>query len=392
MEAPSKPLRGVRVLELARTLAGPWMGQILADMGADVVKVERSRVGDETRGWGPPFVKDDTGESLFSAYFQACNHGKRSIEADFADPQGQELIRRLAANADIVIENFRVGTLARYRLNAEVMVSDNPRLIWCSISGFGQTGPYAQRAAYDFIIQAIGGLLSLNGSAESGPRSVPLPVSDLFAGLYGAIAALAALNRRHQTGMGTIVDLSLLDTQISAITQPIIGHILGDQIPGRHPYAEIVPKMVIATADGSVALVIASDRQFDRLVGSLGCVTLAQDKRFHDNDARCANLQDLAGELALLFRDISTSELVTRLAGLGVPVGPVNSLQDLVSDPHLQERQMFVRIPSPNGCSTAALAVRMPVLFDGQAALPESSAPRLGEHTFDVLSDPRWGG
>ncbi|CAE6737878.1 CaiB/BaiF CoA transferase family protein [Paraburkholderia aspalathi] len=391
MESPSKPLRGIRVLELARTLAGPWMGQLLADMGADVVKIERSEVGDETRVWGPPFVQSDGGESIFSAYFQACNRGKRSVEADFSNPDDRALVRRLIANADIVVENFRVGTLARYQLDAKSMMRDNPRLVWCSISGFGQTGPYAQRAAYDFVIQAMSGLMALNGTEEAGPRSIPLPVSDLFTGLYGAIAVLAALNRRHETGLGTVVDLSLLDTQVSAMSQDIIGHLLGRHQTAARRESDLVPKVLLQTADAQIALVIASDLQFARLIEAMGCSALADDERFKTNELRLAHLADLLEELTAIFRNCASNEVITRLADFGVPVGRVNSLSELTSDPHIAQRELITEAPPLKGCKNVPPSVRMPALFNGQAALPETPAPRLGEHTNEVRSDPRWG-
>jgi crotonobetainyl-CoA:carnitine CoA-transferase CaiB-like acyl-CoA transferase len=392
MHSPEKPLRGVRVLELARTLAGPWMGQLLADMGADVVKIERAEVGDETRTWGPPFVRNDDGESVFSAYFQACNRGKRSVEADFANPDDQALIRRLIAHADIVVENFRVGTLARYRLDASSLAQDNPGLIWCSISGFGQTGPYAQRAAYDFVIQAMTGLMDLNGSAQTGPRAMPLPVSDLFTGLYGAVAVLAALNRRRETGLGTVVDLSLLDTQVSAMSQNIVGHLFGREQVSERADSDLVPKLVVSASDGAVALVIGSDLQFERLVEAMDCPALAADARFGTNTARLAHSAELVEALKHVFADHTAADVVVRLADRGVPVGRVNSLSDLTSDPHLRAREMIVDTPAMDACKHAPPRVRMPALFDGQAALADSPAPRLGQHTSDVRGDPHWGG
>ena len=280
MQSPAKALRGIRVLELGRTLAAPWMGQILADLGADVVKVERPGTGDETRQWGPPFVSDDAGQTVFSAYFQTCNRGKRSVEADFSTEQGRNLVSRLSGSADIVIENFKVGTLARHGLGAQTMCRANPRLIWCSITGFGQTGPYAARPGYDFIIQAMSGLLNLNGLDLAQPRRVPVPTSDLFTGVYGAVAVLAVLNQRHKTGHGAILDLALLDTQISTLSQYVGGQAV-QQEPGQpNPYAPMVPQIVVPTADGSVALVLASDLHFRHIAESIGLRELADDERF----------------------------------------------------------------------------------------------------------------
>ena len=269
---------------------------------------------------------------------------------------------------------------------------DNPRLIGCSITGFGENCPYAPRATYDFVIQAISVLLSLNVIEGIGPRRVPIPVSDLFTGLYGTIATLTAVNRRHQTGEGTIIDVSLLDTQVCANRLHIMGDLLGKQQTGRYAPADLLPQVVVEAADGSVALVIASDAQYQRLVDAMGCIALSSNPKLVDNRARLANLPELAAELRRMFQGIPTSEVVTRLADQGVPVARVNSIRNFATDLHLQDRELIVHIPSPAGCTNSLLAVRLPILFDGQAALPDTSAPLLVQHTAEVLVDPRWGG
>lgn len=390
MESPAKPLRGIRVLELARTLAAPWMGQILADLGADVVKVERPGTGDETRQWGPPFVADQDGSDVFSAYFQSCNRGKRSVAADFATPAGRDLVERLVHGADIVIENFKVGTLARHGLDAKFMCSANPRLIWCSITGFGQTGPYAPRPGYDFIIQAMSGLLNLNGLDLNQPRRVPLPTSDLFTGVYGAVAALAVLNQRHITGRGAILDLALLDTQISTLSQYFGGHPLRPEPGQPDPNSPMVPQFVVPTSDGSVALVLGSDQHFRNLVLAVDAEELVADDRFSDNTSRRRNLEALIDALSIKTISFATTELVVRMERSGVPAGPVNSIAEIGADPHVLERRMMLPMFGPTGVATEAVAVRMPVLFDGFAAEPERPAPRLGEHTAEIDVGRNW--
>lgn len=386
MAGSSKLLHGVRVLELARTLAGPWMGQLLADMGADVVKAERRGIGDETRSWGPPFVTDGDGQPKFSAYFHGCNRGKRSIEVDLNEAGDRDLLRRLVAGADIVIENFKVGTLERHGLGGRAMCGEDPRLIWCSITAFGQTGPYAERPGYDFIIQAMSGLLALNGSGPAAPRRLPIPTSDLFTGVYGALAALAALTRRNATGEGSFIDLSLFDTQVSTLSLHILGQLLGTAgMP--HLHAAIVPQIVVPTSDGHVALVITTDIHAGRLLSGVGLADLADDPRFRDGAARRENVEGLAQALSPRTRGMPTTELIALLARLDVPAGRVNSIEELIGDPQTLHRGLV----APSGGDRDMPAVRMPALFDGDAALSGVAAPRLGEHSQDIIDDPAWG-
>lgn len=390
MGSSAKPLDGIRVLELARTLAGPWMGQILADLGADVVKLERSKVGDETRQWGPQFVKDEAGESLFSAYFHACNRGKRSLEIDFKDAHARQEIHRLVAGADIVIENFKVGTLLRYGLDAKSMLTEHPQLIWCCVTGFGQTGPFASRAAYDFVIQAASGLMSLNRDVD-GAKRVPIPVADLFAGLYGAVGVLAALNRRHQTGQGTVVDISLIDTQAAAMSMHLIAHLWdGDAAMQADAHAETLPQLVVETTDGSVAVVIAGDPQFGRLCTSLNCESLLKNPSFADAPSRRKNRLALVKELTELLHGRTSADLITRLSSVGVPIARVNTVAEFFSDPQFKHQELITHLAGPPGTSALLPTVRMPVLFDGIRAIAQRSAPLLGEHNAEILTDPRW--
>ena len=380
-------LAGVRVLELARTLAGPWMGQLLADMGADVVKAERRGVGDETRSWGPPFVADDDGQPVFSAYFLGCNRGKRSVEVDLKNPDDRALLRRLITSADIVIDNFKVGTLERHGLGPRTLCAENPRLIWCSITAFGQTGPYAERPGYDFVIQAMSGLLALNGSGPSLPRRMPIPTSDLFTGVYGALTALAALTRRNATGQGAFIDLSLFDTQVSTLSLHLLGHLFGGAGTPQNLHA-VVPQIVVPTSDGHLALVITTDVHSERLFSGLGLTALARDSRFVSTASRRANVRELERVLSDRTSGLTTAELVVLLAGLDVPAGPVNSVQDVLADAQAQERGLVTSTPD----DLRTPLVRLPALFDGTAAISARTAPRLGQHNDDVVGDRSWGG
>ena len=378
MTGSSRLLDGVRVLELARTLAGPWMGQLLADMGADVVKAERRDVGDETRAWGPPFVNGEDGEPKFSVYFHACNRGKRSVEVDLNDAADRELVRRLIASADIVIENFKVGTLDRHGLGGREMCRTHPSLIWCAITAFGQTGPYAERPGYDFVIQAMSGLLALNSSGLDAPRRVPIPTGDLFTGVYGALAAMAALNRRNTTGEGSFIDLSLFDTQVSTLGLHVLGQLLGTAEAPRGPQAALVPQIVVPTSDGHVG----------RLLSGLGLGGLADDPRFRDAAARRGNAEGFAHALSPITRNMPTEDLISMLARLDVPGGRVNSVGELMRDPHTLHRGLVAASAGDGDLP----AVRMPALFDGDATISGLGAPRLGEHNQDVIDDPVWGG
>src|SRR5919107_6140911 len=280
-----KPLEGLKVLELARILAGPWVGQLLADLGADVVKVERPGAGDDTRGWGPPFIEGAEGEDLSAAYFHSCNRGKRSIAADFETPEGQELVRRLASQADVVIENFKVGGLKKYGLDYESLKQVNPRLIYCSITGFGQTGPYAPRAGYDFIIQAMGGIMDLTGEPGGEPQKPGVAFADIFTGIYAVIGILAALRQREATGEGCHLDMALLDTQTSVLANQAMNYLAAGHLPRRmgNAHPNIVPYGVFPVADGHVIVAGGNNGQFAKFTRVLGEPALARDPRFATN-------------------------------------------------------------------------------------------------------------
>jgi crotonobetainyl-CoA:carnitine CoA-transferase CaiB-like acyl-CoA transferase len=388
------PLQGLRVLELARILAGPWAGQLLADLGADVVKVERPGAGDDTRGWGPPFVTAADGGHLSAGYFHACNRGKRSITADLETAVGQATIRRLATRADVLIENFKVGGLEKYGLDAASLRALNPRLVYCSISGFGQTGPYAPRAGYDFIIQAMGGFMSVTGAPDGEPQKAGVAYADLFTGMYATVAIQAALLRRHATGEGCHIDMALLDTQVGVLANQAMNYLISGVSPPSYgnAHANIVPYQVFPVADGHMVVAVGNDPQFARFAAVLGAPELAADERFRTNAGRVANRSVLVPLLSELTGRITRAELLAALEAKGVPAGPINSVAEVFGDPQVDSRGMRVDVPAPQAQGGAIPAVRTPILLDGRPALSPRPAPALGAHTAEILADPDWGG
>jgi crotonobetainyl-CoA:carnitine CoA-transferase CaiB-like acyl-CoA transferase len=386
------PLAGLRVLELARILAGPWAGQLLADLGADVVKVERPGSGDDTRAWGPPFVPAADGGDLSAAYFHATNRGKRSIAIDMDTADGQALIRSLARRADVVIENFKVGGLARYGLDHAALSALNPRLITCSITGFGQTGPYAQRAGYDFVVQAMGGLMHLTGEQDGEPQRAGVATADLFTGLYATIAILAALRRRDETSQGAHLDLALLDVQASVLANQAMSYLITGQSPGRigNTHPSIVPYQVFATCDGHIVVAAGNDGQFGRFVKLLGAPELARDPRFIDNAGRVANRAQLVPILTALTMSFSAADLLRRLEQAGVPGGPINDLQAVFSDPQILARGMVNAVPAPSAAGGNIPGLRAPILIDGQPMMAPRPAPALNADRAAILDDPDW--
>jgi crotonobetainyl-CoA:carnitine CoA-transferase CaiB-like acyl-CoA transferase len=389
-----KPLEGVRVLEIARILAGPWVGQLLADLGADVVKVERPGAGDDTRGWGPPFVEDQDGTPRSAAYFHSCNRGKRSVAVDFETAEGRETVRRLASRADVLIENFKVGGLKKYGLDHDSLKAVNPRLVYCSITGFGQTGPYAPRAGYDFIIQAMGGIMDLTGEAEGEPQKPGVAFADIFTGIYACIGILAALRRRDATGEGAHLDMALLDTQTGVLANQAMNYLVSGQAPRRmgNAHPNIVPYQVFPVSDGHVIVAVGNDRQFAKFVRVLGRPDLAQDERFRTNADRVRNRAVLVPLLADLLATRKRDLLLAALAPEGVPAGPINTVADVFADPQVIARGMRVDLPAPAARGGAIPSVRSPILIDGEPAVADRPPPRLGEHTQEVLNDPAWGG
>lgn len=387
-----KPLEGLKVLELARILAGPWVGQLLADLGADVVKVERPGAGDDTRGWGPPFIEGAEGEDLSAAYFHSCNRGKRSIAADFETPEGQELVRKLAAHADVVIENFKVGGLKKYGLDYESLKKVNPRLVYCSITGFGQDGPYASRAGYDFMIQGMGGIMDLTGDPDGEPQKIGVAYVDIFTGVYSVVGILAALRQRDATGQGAHLDMALLDVQTSVLANQAMNYLASGKSPRRmgNAHPNIVPYQVFPVADGHVIVAVGNDGQFARFVAVLGKPEMAQDERFRSNAGRVGRRAELVPILTELTLKTSRDALLSALEKQGVPAGPINTVADVFADPQVIARGMRIDLPSPAAQGGAIPSVRSPIVMNGEPMAAQRPSPRLGEHTDEVLSDPSW--
>lgn len=388
MSSTNAPLAGLRVLELARILAGPWVGQILADLGADVVKVE-SPCGDDTRRWGPPFVRGRDGEPCDAAYFHACNRGKRSIVADFALEQGRTIVRRLAARSDVLIENFRVGKLAKFGLDHGALTGLNPRLIYCSVTGFGQTGPYAHRAGYDFIIQGMSGIMDLTGEPEGDPQKIGVAFADIFTGTYGAVAILAALAQRERTGVGQHIDLSLLDSMVGVLANQGMNFLLaGDsarRLGNAHP--NLVPYQVFQVHDGQVIIAVGNDAQFERLCAYLERPALASDPRFATNAARVEHRAELIPKLSERLGQVTRDQVLRAMEERDVPAGPINTVAEVFSDPQVLHRGMCAQLRAPWAFDGAIPAIRTPICFSGAQLDVQRPSPRLGEHTGEILAE-----
>jgi crotonobetainyl-CoA:carnitine CoA-transferase CaiB-like acyl-CoA transferase len=382
-----KPLHDIRVVDLSRILAGPWSSQILADMGADVIKVERSGEGDDTRTWGPPFVENAEGESQGATYFHSTNRGKRSIAIDFNRGQDLDVVRRLIADADIVIENFKVGTLKKYGLDYATLSAINPGLIYCSITGFGQTGPYAHRPGYDAMIQALGGLMSVTGEPEGEPMKVGVAVVDLFTGVYATTGILAALHARKSTGRGAHIDMSLLDVQVGVLANQAASYLISGEPAPRlgNGHANLAPYQVFPTADGHLMIAVGNDGQFARLCDVLGLAALATDATYKTNPDRVRNRESLVTALTERTNTWRKAELIARLEAAGVPVGPINTLPEVFADPQVVARGMRVDIPAPAMAGGTIPAVRTPIIINGVPCVSNRPAPQLGEHTEEVL-------
>jgi crotonobetainyl-CoA:carnitine CoA-transferase CaiB-like acyl-CoA transferase len=374
-KAPApKPLAGVRVVELARVLAGPWCGQLLADLGAEVTKIERPGVGDDTRHWGPPFVTDDAGQNLGAAYYHSCNRGKSGLAIDIATAEGQAAVRALIADADVVIENYKVGGLAKYGLSPAQLCAEFPRLIVCSITGFGQTGPYANRAGYDFIIQAMGGAMSLTGEPDGPPQKAGIAYADMFTGLYSTVAILAALRRRDVSGAGAHIDMALLDCQVGVLANQAANFLASGVAPKRmgNGHANVVPYQAFATHDGQLVIAVGNDSQFRKLCTILGAPDWADDVRFSGNAARLANRAALIPLLAARIATWSAYDLSHALDAEGVPAGPINDIAAVFADPQVQARGMRFR---PDGAQIDGLA--SPIVIDGERMVAHGGAPPL---------------
>jgi len=383
-------LSHIRVLDLSRVLAGPWAGQIFGDLGAEVIKVERPGSGDDTRHWGPPYIKDAEGnDSREAAYFQSANRNKQSLTLDFTQSEGQRLVRELVAQCDVLLENFKVGGLAAYGLDYESLKAINPRLIYCSITGFGQSGPYAKRAGYDFMIQGLGGLMSLTGRPEgeegAGPMKVGVALTDILTGLYATVGVLAALNQREQSGVGQYIDVALLDVQVACLANQAMNYLATGVSPKRlgNAHPNIVPYQDFPSADGNFILAVGNDGQFRKFCEVAGIASLADDPRFVTNRARVAHRAELIPLLrqATVFK--TTAQWIELLEKAGVPCGPINDLQQVFADPQVQARGLRLDLPNAMGSSTPQVA--SPLRLSATPVAYRSAPPLLGQHTEALL-------
>jgi crotonobetainyl-CoA:carnitine CoA-transferase CaiB-like acyl-CoA transferase len=371
------PLKGLKVIELARILAGPWAGQTLADLGADVIKVEAPE-GDDTRRWGPPFVDREGDHS--AAYFHATNRGKKSVTVDFRTPAGQETVRRLVADADVVIENFKVGGLAKYGLDYASLAAVNPRLIYCSITGFGQTGPYAHRAGYDFIIQGMSGLMSVTGEPDGQPQKVGVAVTDIFTGIYAATAILAAVHQRSTSGAGQHIDMALLDVATSIMANQAMNYLTTGKAPERmgNAHPNLTPYAVFDCADGWIIIATGNDGQYRRLCELLGLQALGTAPEFATNADRVTNRVTLTDALTRATKQRKKADLLAACEAAGVPAGPINDLAEVFTDPQVIARGLQI---APEGLT----GVRSPMTFSGADLALDRAAPKLGQHQDEIL-------
>jgi crotonobetainyl-CoA:carnitine CoA-transferase CaiB-like acyl-CoA transferase len=390
----SNALSHVTVLDLSRILAGPWAGQVLADLGADVIKVERPQGGDDTRSWGPPFLRDAHGREepgADAAYFLCANRNKRSVTVDFTTPEGRSIVQNLARDADVVLENFKVGGLKAYGLDYESLKALNPRLIYCSITGFGQTGPYAARPGYDFLVQAMGGLMSITGRGAgeegAGPQKAGVAVTDILTGLYAAIGILAALNHRERAGVGQYIDLSLLDVQVACLANQAMNYLVSGTAPTRlgNAHPNIVPYQDFPTADGDMIIAVGNDGQFGRLCATLGVGELSQDPRYATNQNRVANRTGLIARLREATRSRPTAHWIAALEAAGVPCGPINAIDAVFADPQVEARHMRVEMPHP--ISGMVSLVANPLRLSETPVTYRTAPPGLGAQTSEVLQE-----
>lgn len=397
----SKPaaLPHIKVLDLSRVLAGPWCTQILADLGADVVKIERPGAGDDTRHWGPPFLQDAQGQDTeHAAYYTCANRNKRSITVDIAKPQGQALIRQLAERSDVVVENFKVGGLAHYGLDYESLRKINPKLIYCSVTGFGQDGPYAERAGYDLMVQAMSGMMTITGRPDSapggGPQRVGVALTDLFTGVYAATAILAALEVRHRTGAGQHIDMALLDVGMAILANQAGGFLNTGQVPQRqgNSHPSLVPYQDMPTQDGAMLLAIGNDGQFARFCEVAGQPELAQDARYATNPRRVQHREDLVPQLQAITRTRTTAEWIAVLEDKAVPCGPINDIAQAFADAQVQARGLAIeQVRSPQAVVAEGVpvvrSVASPLRLSATPPVLKRAPPVLGEHTDDVLAE-----
>jgi crotonobetainyl-CoA:carnitine CoA-transferase CaiB-like acyl-CoA transferase len=393
LAAGQKPLAGLRILELARILAGPWVGQLLADLGADVVKVE-SPAGDDTRQWGPPFVEGADGENLSAAYFHACNRGKRSIAADFGKAEDLAMVKRLAAHADVVVENFKVGGLAKYGLDATSLRAAHPRLVYASITGFGQSGPYAERAGYDFMIQGMAGAMSITGEADGLPQKAGYATADIFTGMYTSVAILAALRQRDAKGQGATIDCALFEAQVAVLGNQAMNYLTSGKVPGRmgNAHPNIVPYAVYPASDGHIILATGNDRQFRDAMLAIGAPEIASDSTYASNSDRIARRAEITQKISAITAKLPRDAMLARFEAAKVPAGPINSIADVFEDPQAMARGIKVALPAPHAKGGIIPTVRGPIVLDGQLMVADRPSPRLDGDRESVLSDKGWGG
>ncbi len=385
-------LDGIRVLDLSRILAGPWCTQNLADLGADVIKIERPHVGDDTRAWGPPYLKDGDGrDTSESAYYLSANRNKRSVEADMATPEGAALIRELAAASDILVENFKVGGLAKYGLDYDSLKAINPRLIYCSVTGFGQDGPFAQRPGYDFMIQGMGGLMSITGERDDlpggGPQKAGVAVTDIVTGMYATVAILAALQERHRSGLGQHLDIALLDSHVALLANQNSNYFNSGVAPTRagNAHQNVVPYQVFAASDGHLIVATGNESQYRAYCRAIGAPELGDDPRFATNRLRVTNRETLIGILTAIMLEGRRDDWIARLEAVGVPCGPINNIAQAFAHPQAQARQLRRDLPHPAGGTAPVTA--SPLRFSASPVVYRRAPPMLGEHTEEVLRD-----
>jgi crotonobetainyl-CoA:carnitine CoA-transferase CaiB-like acyl-CoA transferase len=384
------PLAGVRVLDMSRILAGPTATQLLGDLGADVIKIERPGAGDDTRKWGPPFVEGWDGKpTKESAYYLSANRNKRSVTVNVATPEGQALIKRLLAECDVMVQNYKVGGLTKYGLSYEDLKDDFPGLVYCSVSGFGQTGPYAKRAGYDFLAQGAGGIMSITGPKEGPPMKVGVGIADVMCGMYAATTILAALRYRDQTGKGQHLDCSLLDTQVSWLTNEGTNYLLSgkDPVPQGNEHPNIVPYAVMESADGHFILAVGNDTQFRKWCDFAGADDLKDDPRYATNSLRVANREPLYAAMPAYTKAKTSEEWITGLSALGVPCGPIKSIKEVFEDPQVIHRDMRIEVPHHQAASGVVPLIGNPVKLSETPVQYRHAPPTLGQHTDEVLRE-----
>lgn len=387
MDVKTLPLSGIRVIELARVLAGPWAGQMLADLGADVIKVESPDGGDDTRAWGPPFVTGKAGENLSSAYYHSTNRNKRAIALDFRSAEDLDVARRLIRTADVVIENFKVGGLEKYGLDYKSLAAENPRLVYCSITGFGQDGPYAARAGYDYIVQGMSGFMSVTGAPDGEPMKAGVAIADIFTGIYSVAAIQAALIHAMRTGRGQQIDMALLDVQSAVMANQNMNYLVSGVAPTRlgNAHPNITPYEVIETADGHIILAVGNDGQFQRFCAILGREDLPEDERFSTNKSRVKHRADLRPLILEQSRTWTKADLLSACERNGVPAGPINSIAETFDDPQIKARGMRLDLADRDGNSIPG--VRTPIVFSETPLSYDRPSPRLGEHSTEILAE-----